>query len=123
MLQMQAQQLQLTTQIHLQCFNTCIPVGDKPGSKSIGNGGDARAEACFKNCVGRFIDASKVVYSKWSQVTHRAAPVTHRNPCVVRALGGSSLSFFFGRATRRARAVGRKRKERGKRGKGHGEKE
>ena len=45
------------------CWTKCV---EKIGSKTIGNGGDTRTEACLANCVERFLETSALVVQKWN---------------------------------------------------------
>ncbi|KAM4859845.1 mitochondrial import inner membrane translocase subunit Tim8 A-like [Thomomys bottae] len=54
---------QLVHQMTGLCWEKCV---DKPGPKL-----DSRAEACFVNCVERFIDTSQFILNRLEQ-THRS---------------------------------------------------
>ena len=64
-IQQRAQIRQQTLQIHALCWEKCVP--GTPGTKSIGNGSDRSADACFENCTKRFLESSKVVIGMWSK--------------------------------------------------------
>ncbi|KAM5326954.1 mitochondrial import inner membrane translocase subunit Tim8 A-like [Glossophaga mutica] len=56
---------QLVHQLTELCWEKCM---DKPGPKM-----DSRAEACFVNCVDRFIDTSKFILSRLEQTQKPSA--------------------------------------------------
>lgn len=57
---------QLVHQMTELCWEKCM---DKPGPKL-----DSRAEACFVNCVERFIDTSQFILNRLEQ-TQKSKPV------------------------------------------------
>ncbi|GAB5584757.1 mitochondrial import inner membrane translocase subunit Tim8 A [Panthera pardus] len=57
---------QLVHQMTELCWEKCM---DKPGPKL-----DSRAEACFVNCVERFIDTSQFILNRLEQ-TQKTKPV------------------------------------------------
>lgn len=61
-----AKQQQLVHQMTELCWEKCM---DKPGPKL-----DSRAEACFVNCVERFIDTSQFILNRLEQ-TQKSKPV------------------------------------------------
>ena len=66
-LEMQSRQAQLTSQA-MQftdlCWEKCV---EKPGNKTIGNGGDSKTEACLANCVERFLDTTEFILRRLEQ--------------------------------------------------------
>lgn len=69
-LEMQTRQAQLeetALQFADMCWKKCV---DKPGTKTIGNGGDSRTEACLQNCVDRFFDISSFIVQR---LQHKAS--------------------------------------------------
>uniref|UniRef100_A0A2I2YTP5 Mitochondrial import inner membrane translocase subunit n=1 Tax=Gorilla gorilla gorilla TaxID=9595 RepID=A0A2I2YTP5_GORGO len=57
---------QLVHQMTELCWEKCM---DKPGPKL-----DSRAEACFVNCIERFIDTSQFILNRLQQ-TQKSKPV------------------------------------------------
>lgn len=66
-IEMQSRQAQLTSQamgLADVCWEKCV---EKPGSKTIGNGGDSKTEACLVNCVERFLDTTEFILHRLEQ--------------------------------------------------------